>query len=106
MAVEVKTCNKCKRELPFDAFGRERRNKDGLRATCKECRSKLEKEYYERTKDKHAARVKKYKDANREEIRRKGRNPDEQRRCFHYSNLQPLWAEENWRKCAKVIHGS
>jgi hypothetical protein len=25
-------------------------------------------------------------------------NPKEQAKCFHYSNLQPLWAEENIRK--------
>ena len=28
-------------------------------------------------------------------------DPAQQRACFHFSNLQPLWALENWRKNAK-----
>jgi hypothetical protein len=28
--------------------------------------------------------------------------PEEQRRCFHYTNLQPLWAEENMSKGARI----
>jgi hypothetical protein len=28
---------------------------------------------------------------------------EEQRRCFHYSNLQPLWAKDNLRKGSKLI---
>lgn len=29
-------------------------------------------------------------------------NPDHQKRCFHFSNLQPMWAVDNRRKGAKV----
>jgi hypothetical protein len=29
-------------------------------------------------------------------------DPVQQRECFHYSNLQPLWAQENLRKGAKL----
>lgn len=30
-------------------------------------------------------------------------DPTQQRECFHYSNLQPLWWHENARKSAKVL---
>lgn len=30
-------------------------------------------------------------------------DPDHQRRCFHYTNLQPLWWEENEAKKARII---
>ena len=26
---------------------------------------------------------------------------EEQKKCFHFSNLQPLWAEENLKKAAR-----
>jgi hypothetical protein len=32
-------------------------------------------------------------------------NPEEQRRCFHYSNQQPLWALVNLRKGARFTAG-
>ena len=30
-------------------------------------------------------------------------NPEEQRKCFHYSNMQPLWYDDNIRKGTLVL---
>ena len=30
-------------------------------------------------------------------------NEEERRKCFHYSNLRPLWARDNWEKGSKKI---
>jgi len=31
-------------------------------------------------------------------------NPKDQKKCFHYTNLQPLWAKENLQKSSKYFH--
>ena len=33
-------------------------------------------------------------------------DPEQQKKCFHYSNLQPLWALDNWRKRDKMNYNT
>jgi len=30
-------------------------------------------------------------------------NEEEQKKCFHYKNLQPLWAQDNYKKSSKIL---
>lgn len=30
-------------------------------------------------------------------------DPDQQKKCFHYTNLQPMWCEDNWSKGSKLV---
>jgi 5-methylcytosine-specific restriction endonuclease McrA len=39
LTIQSKRCNRCKLEKPLAAFGRAARERDGLRAECKECRA-------------------------------------------------------------------
>lgn len=36
---QTKVCPRCQRELPYDAFGKHARTKDGLQPYCRQCRS-------------------------------------------------------------------
>ena len=62
----MKKCNKCNNEKELSLFSSDKRNKDGLRRECKECKKEYGKIYRANNKDKIKERNKKFNDSNKE----------------------------------------
>lgn len=88
----TKICSKCKKELPLELFGKEKRGKYGVRSVCRECTNKDKKEYREQNKDKikvywqtnkerFSERKKNYYKNNKEKINAKCRE-------YYYTNIE------------------
>ena len=67
----MKECNKCLTIKPLDEYHIKSKSKDGLAATCKVCKSKLDKEYREANKSALQAKGLAYRKERREELRKK-----------------------------------
>ena len=74
----MKICTKCKMEKATECFGPRRRAADGLKKWHID----------------HIIPVARFDLTDAEQ----------QRRCFHYSNLQPLWAADNLAKSDRVVN--
>lgn len=55
----MKTCGKCKEELPLSAFNKNRARPDGLHRDCRPCKKQYQAEWYQRHKDEHKERTRK-----------------------------------------------
>lgn len=65
----TKTCSTCGRELPVDMFGISKKNPDGRRYECRDCRRKSSRTYAKKNKDKIRNRHKEFYLKHKEEIR-------------------------------------
>lgn len=48
--MDKKTCKRCGRELPLDAFNKQTSSADGHQANCRECQAEMAKERREKSK--------------------------------------------------------
>ncbi len=62
----MKVCIRCKQSLSLDRFSKQKSNKDGHWSTCKDCRSILRKEYYEKNKETEMQKAIKWQKTNPE----------------------------------------
>jgi len=73
-------------------FGNGKYTKDGLNYACKECIKKYSKKYYCENYKKLLENNRIWHQNNKEKVFL---------RACHYTNLQPLWAQENFSKGSK-----
>jgi len=90
---QTKTCNVCKQNLSISKFGVRDKKTGKLRNECKECRSKAQKAWADKNKDKRKEYNKQYRKENKEQI-------SEQRKQYYEENKEILsekhkqyWAE-------------
>ena len=102
-----KICSLCKIEKDSSQFGKLSSSKDGLRNRCKICRKQetstsQQKELAKLRSNKWNSKNPNYGEWHVDHIipccKFDMKNPEDQKKCFHYTNLQPLWATENLRK--------
>jgi 5-methylcytosine-specific restriction endonuclease McrA len=105
--MDGKKCSKCGEVLPLEAFGRNRRSKDGMDGRCKECRRQYSKEnaearreysrqYYQDNLEKIKEYSRQYRKDNAEKIRVKSR---EHSRRYRKDNLEKIKErEKQYRK--------
>lgn len=65
-----KVCSKCRIEKELSEFHKRSRTKDGYNYNCKKCRSSETKDFYEKHKDKILEKIKKYRNDNKEHIKK------------------------------------
>jgi len=107
-----KKCSKCGRVLPVEMFNRDKKKKDGLRYTCKDCDREMRRRYYEENLEKERERRRRYREQNPEKIlefsrrwREKNREKDrERKRRYRKENpdkerdRKRRWIKNNWEK--------
>jgi hypothetical protein len=102
-----RVCSRCKELKASSSFGKLSKSKDGLDYWCKSCKSKQSKltmnykEHNEKTKAiRNGWHIDHIKPCSSFDLTKE----EEQRKCFHYTNLQPLWATDNRKKADKIDH--
>ncbi len=88
----MKKCGKCYTPKELTEFCKRSCEKDGLHRYCKECKKKDSKGEYNKDKEKHLKRTKKYQEDNRNYFRQKSKD--------HYHNNKEYYRKWNQNKSA------
>lgn len=97
----MKRCYKCGQFKELDAFGKNRRNKDGLTDECRECKQTMDRLYVSKHRKEARIRATKWYLENKD-------NPEfvkaskERQKKWRQNNLEKNCAKENKRRASKL----
>jgi hypothetical protein len=64
--VEMKICNRCKKELPFSEFTKDKDKKDGYRTICKTCTRQYRQDHKEEERERNRQYYQNHKEERKE----------------------------------------
>lgn len=92
--LELKTCSKCKIDLPIDSFTKDKTKKDGLTSYCRVCKREHGKKRWLENKDALSASHKIYYEQNKESAQAYGKKYYEENKEQAHAQCKK-WREEN-----------
>lgn len=109
----MKTCNKCRRTMPIDCFGRDRQRPDGHLNSCKDCRNKAERTRRSDLTDEERQRRKlKRNQRDRAKYKKLPDEVKEKRRQYRFEwrennrekwrSMRKAWRDKNPDKCREM----
>ena len=99
----MKYCKKCSSFKEEKEFSKNKKSKDGLQTSCKECMAKILQSWYQKNKEKHAAYSKQWQTDNKEHTR-------QYREQYYLENKERMnrkmhdWYRKNSEKAKEKSH--
>ena len=95
-----KRCSKCKKELPISDFY-QRAGAMSYHSACKICERVMAKDWYERNREKSAAKVREWREKNSDSV--KQYRTDNRRKAYQQElvrkyGVEPAWFDEQTKK--------
>ncbi len=56
-----KQCSKCHQSKPIESFRKQSKSRDGLKSYCKECDNQIQRELYQKNRDKRIVQAIEYR---------------------------------------------
>jgi hypothetical protein len=98
LKMETKVCSKCNINKPYSDYYLNKKCVGGVNSYCKKCHLEKKRLWRKNNPEQYKKQVKDYWGKVK-----LFQTEDEIYKLCHYTNLQPLWAEDNLKKSNKIL---